>query len=44
MWARIQVWWIRTHDRRLEAELALALAVVLAAVVTVSLRFLFESL
>lgn len=44
MWARIQVWWIRTHDQWLEAELALAFAVVLAAVATVSLRFLFESL
>jgi hypothetical protein len=44
MWARIQVWWIRTHDQRLNDELALAVAVVLAAAVTASLRFLFESL
>ncbi len=41
---RISQWWTDTQDRRLEAELAGALAVVLAAVVTASLRFLFESL
>ena len=41
---RIVQWWTDTHDQRQEAELAAALAVVLAAVVTASLRFLFESL
>jgi|APAra7269096714_1048519.scaffolds.fasta_scaffold23592_5 hypothetical protein len=44
MWARIQTWWTDTQDRRLEVEFALALAVVLAAVATVSIRFLFKSL
>jgi hypothetical protein len=39
---RIFQWWIDTQDRRLEAELAAALAVVLAAVATASLRYLFE--
>lgn len=37
-------WWTDNQDRRLEAELALIVAVVLAAVATASLRFLFESL
>lgn len=37
-------WWTDSQDRRLEAELAGALAVMLAAVVTASLRFFFESL
>lgn len=41
---RIFQWWTDSQDRRLEAELALAVAVVLAAVATASLRFLFESL
>jgi len=41
---RIAQWWIDSQDKRLEAELAAALAVQLAAVSTVSLRFLFESL
>lgn len=41
---RISQWWTDNQDRRLEAELALAVAVVLAAVTTASLRFLFESL
>jgi hypothetical protein len=31
MWARIQIWWTDTQDRRLKVEFALALAVVLAA-------------
>jgi len=44
MQRRISQWWTETQDRRLEAELALALAVVLAAVATASLRFLIESL
>jgi len=44
MWVRLQLWWIDSQDRRLEAELAAALAVVLAAVATASLRFLFASL
>lgn len=44
MWARIQTWWADTQDWRLEAELALTLAVVLAALATARVRFLFESL
>ncbi len=43
MWVRLQLWWTDAQDGRLEAELAAALAVVLAAVVTASLRLLFES-
>lgn len=39
---RISRWWVDTQDRRLEAELAGAVAVVLAAVVTASLRLLFD--
>lgn len=41
---KIPQWWTDSQDRRLEAELAAALAVVLAAVATASLRLLFESL
>lgn len=41
---RISQWWEGSQGRRLEAELAAALAVQLAAVVSVSLRYLFESL
>ncbi|MGM4886041.1 hypothetical protein AB8A20_11825 [Tardiphaga sp. 604_B6_N1_1] len=44
MQSRINQWWTDTHDQRQEAELAAALAVQLAAVATVSLRFLFEAL
>jgi hypothetical protein len=44
MQSRIVRWWIDTHDRRLEAELAEVLAVMLAAVVTASLRCLYEFL
>jgi hypothetical protein len=44
MQSRIGQWWTDTHDQRQEAELAAALAVQLAAVATVSLRLLFESL
>lgn len=39
---RLSQWWTDSQDRRLEAELALALAIVLSAVVTASLRLLFE--
>jgi hypothetical protein len=42
--SRITQWWTDTHDQRQEAELAAALAVMLAAVATVSLRSLYESL
>jgi hypothetical protein len=44
MQSRIREWWTDTHDQRQEEELAAALAVQLAAVATVSLRVLFESL
>lgn len=37
---RIANWWIATHDRRQEAELAFAIAIVLAAMATASLRSL----
>jgi hypothetical protein len=38
MQSRICYWWKDTHDQKQEAELAAALAVMLAAVATVSLR------
>jgi hypothetical protein len=41
---RIAQWWTDRQDRRLEAELAASVAVVLAAVAMASLRFLFETL
>ncbi|KZD21331.1 hypothetical protein [Tardiphaga robiniae] len=44
MQSRIGQWWTDTHDQRQEAELAAALAVMLAAVATASLRSLYESL
>jgi hypothetical protein len=44
MQSRIGQWWTDTQDQRQEAELAAALAVQLAAIATVSLRLLFESL
>jgi hypothetical protein len=44
MQSKIGQWWTEAHDQRQEAERAAALAVQLAAVATVSLRLLFESL
>lgn len=41
---KVSRWWAETHDRRQEAELALALAIVAAAVITASLKSVFERL
>lgn len=44
MQSRITQWWTDTHDQGQEAELAAALAVMLAAVATASIRSLYDSL
>jgi hypothetical protein len=43
VWRRISEWWIDTQQKRQEAELAMALAVIFAAVATASLRALFAT-
>jgi hypothetical protein len=41
---RFTQWWIETHDRRQEEELAFALAAVAAAIITATLKILIEAL
>lgn len=41
---KVLQWWIETHDRRQEAELAAALAIVAAAIIAASVKSVFERL